>query len=87
MTIDITVPDVGEGVTEATIVAWHKAIGDSVARGELLAEIMTDKVNVEIDSIAAGTLVEILYQADDEVRIGTVIGRLESADEGGEPAR
>lgn len=79
MTIDISIPEVGEGVTEATIVAWHKSIGDPVAEGELIAEIMTDKVNVEIDSAAAGTLVEIIHGADDEVRIGTVIGRLEPA--------
>jgi len=80
MAKDIVIPEVGEGVTEATIVAWHKAIGDTVAEGELVAEIMTDKVNMEIESDAAGTLIEILHQADEEVRIGTVIGRLDSAE-------
>ncbi len=79
MTLDITVPEIGEGVTEATIVAWHKSIGDQVADGDLLVELMTDKVNIEIDSSASGQLVEILHNADDEVRIGTVIGRLDPA--------
>ncbi len=79
MTIEIIIPEIGEGVTEATIVAWHKSIGDAVAEGELIAEIMTDKVNIEIDSVGSGVLTEILHQADEEVRISTVIGRLEAA--------
>ncbi len=79
MTIDITIPEIAEGVTEATIVAWHKSIGDAVAEGELIAEIMTDKVSLELDCIANGKLIEILHEADEEVRIGTVIGRLDGA--------
>jgi pyruvate dehydrogenase E2 component (dihydrolipoamide acetyltransferase) len=80
MTIDIIIPEIGEGVTEATIVAWHKIVGDSVIEGELIVEIMTDKVNIEIDSIGAGTLLEILHEADEEVRIGTIIARLGDGD-------
>lgn len=78
MSIDIVIPEIGDGVTEATIVSWHKAIGDAVTPGELVVEIMTDKVNIEIDSTGAGRLSEILHEADEEVRVGTVIGRIET---------
>jgi len=79
MTTDIVIPEIGEGVTEATIVAWHKAIGEPVAQGELVVELMTDKVNLEVESETAGVLAEILHQADEEVRVGTVIGRMNPA--------
>lgn len=78
MLIDIHIPEIGEGVTEATIVQWHKSPGDAVASGEVVVEIMTDKVNVEVDSPGAGVLAEILHRADDEVKVGTVIGRIEA---------
>lgn len=84
MSIDIVIPDIGEGVTEATIVRWHRARGETVAAGELVAEIMTDKVNIEIDSPAAGVLAEICHGEDEEVRVGTVIGRIAPAN--GAPA-
>ena len=79
MTIEIIIPEIGEGVTEATIVAWHKSVGDAVAEGELIVEIMTDKVNIEIDSVGSGVLAEIFHQPEEEVRIGTVIARLDAA--------
>ncbi len=78
MSTDIKIPEIGEGVTEATIVAWHKVLGETVQEGELVVEIMTDKVNMEIDSQVNGVLAEILHQADEEVRVGTIIGRLNS---------
>ncbi len=79
MTTDIVIPEIGEGVTEATIVAWHKVLGETVQEGELIVEIMTDKVNMEIDSQVNGVLAEILHEADEEVRVGSVIGRLNVA--------
>ncbi|MCP5370838.1 MAG: hypothetical protein H6907_03825 [Hyphomicrobiales bacterium] len=77
MSIDITMPDVGEGVTEATVVAWLKQVGDPVAAGEVIVEIMTDKASMEVEAPAGGVLGEIIHGADEEVRIGTVIGRIE----------
>lgn len=77
MTAEIKIPEIGEGVTEATIVAWHKSTGETVEAGELIVELMTDKVNIEVDSPASGVLAEILHQADEEVRVGTIIGRLD----------
>ncbi len=80
---DIVMPELGEGVTEATIVQWLVEPGDAVARGDVLVEIMTDKVAMEIEADQDGILSEILAQADAEIRIGTVIGRLDSTPEGG----
>ena len=77
--IDILLPELGEGVTEATIVQWNYKPGDPVKSGDVLLEIMTDKVNIEVQSEHDGALAEILHEADDEVRVGTVIGRLQRA--------
>jgi len=76
MSTDILIPDVGEGVTQATIVQWHKATGARVRAGEPLVDVMTDKVTVEIECPSDGVLAEILHQADEELKVGTVIGRI-----------
>ena len=78
--IDVTMPEIGEGVTEATIVEWHVAAGQDVSIGDLLVEVMTDKVNLEVEAQAAGTITEILAKADDEVRVGATIARMKPAD-------
>ena len=57
--VDVMVPTLGESVTEATVSAWFKAVGDVVAQDEMLCELETDKVSVEVPSPAAGTLTEI----------------------------
>ena len=72
---NIVLPEVGEGVTEATVVSWLKDPGDNFAVGEVIVEIMTDKVSMDIEAEEAGQLTEILIAADQEVRIGTVLGR------------
>ena len=76
MRVDVSMPDFGNDAKEGTIVAWHKRPGEEVAEGELLVEVMTDKVNVEIESPASGTLVEILVQADDVAPVGAAIARI-----------
>ncbi|MBM7068352.1 2-oxoglutarate dehydrogenase complex dihydrolipoyllysine-residue succinyltransferase [Actibacterium sp. 188UL27-1] len=58
--VDVMVPTLGESVTEATVSTWFKAVGDSVAQDEMLCELETDKVSVEVPAPASGTLVEIL---------------------------
>jgi len=58
-TVDVMVPTLGESVTEATVSTWFKAVGDTVAQDEMLCELETDKVSVEVPSPAAGTLAEI----------------------------
>ena len=60
MRIEVKVPQLPESVAEATLVSWHKKPGDAVKRDEPLFEISTDKVDAEIPSPGAGTLLEIL---------------------------
>lgn len=70
-------PNLGEGVTEGTIVRWLKAEGEPVREGEILAEIMTDKVNVEFDSPVAGIVRTLHFPEEAVVKVGTVIALLE----------
>lgn len=58
--VDVMVPALGESVTEATVASWFRAVGDAVAQDEMLCELETDKVSVEVPAPAAGTLTEIL---------------------------
>ncbi len=58
--VDVMVPTLGESVTEATVSTWFKKVGDTVAQDEMLCELETDKVSVEVPSPAAGTLTEII---------------------------
>ncbi len=72
--MQILMPQLGETVTEGTISKWHKAVGDSVAAGEPLFEIETDKTSMEVPAVLAGVLGQILVQAGDTVPVGTVVG-------------
>jgi len=80
MKVDIKVPEVGPNVTEATIVKWCKEVKDPIQENEILVEIMTDKVNTEIESPVSGIVFEILYPKDTVVKIGEVISRIEEKD-------
>ncbi len=70
---DVTLPQLGETVTEGTITKWFKAVGDAVAADEPLFEVSTDKVDTEVPSPIAGTLSEIRAQEGDTVPVGAVI--------------
>jgi 2-oxoisovalerate dehydrogenase E2 component (dihydrolipoyl transacylase) len=76
MPTDITMPQLGESVTEGTVGRWLKQPGDAVAKYEPLLEVITDKVDTEVPAPAAGTLAEILVPEGETVRVGTVIARL-----------
>ena len=76
--VDLVLPKLGESIMEATILKWHKKIGDTIQLDETLLDIATDKVDSEIPSTTAGKLVEILYEPNSVVPIGTVIARIES---------
>lgn len=71
--IEVVMPQMGESVVEATVIEWSKQIGDSVEEDETLLEISTDKVDSEVPSPAAGTLVEIRAEADETIEVGQVI--------------
>jgi len=75
---EVTLPELGESVTEGTVTRWLKAVGDDVAVDEPLLEISTDKVDTEIPSPVAGTLQEILVQEDETVAVGAALARIGS---------
>jgi len=84
--MEILMPQLGETVSEGTISQWYKAIGDSVAVGDPLLEIETEKTSMEVPAVAAGTLAEIRAQTGDTVPVGAVVGVVaETADETASP--
>jgi pyruvate dehydrogenase E2 component (dihydrolipoamide acetyltransferase) len=76
---EITMPKLGESVTEGTIGTWHKAVGDDVAFDDLLFDVSTDKVDSEIPSPYDGKILDILVNAGDTVPVGTVLARIGAA--------
>src|SRR5579883_1459071 len=76
MATDIIVPPLGESVTEATVARWLKQPGDSVAIDDPLVELETDKVTLEVNAPASGTLAEVLVPKDGNVAVGSVLGRI-----------
>ncbi|WP_052891440.1 2-oxoglutarate dehydrogenase complex dihydrolipoyllysine-residue succinyltransferase [Thermogemmatispora carboxidivorans] len=79
MAIDIRVPTLGESVVEATVARWHKREGEQVRQGEVLAELETDKVSVEVTADHDGVLTEILKREGEDVAVGEVLAHLEEA--------
>jgi 2-oxoglutarate dehydrogenase E2 component (dihydrolipoamide succinyltransferase) len=77
---DVTLPQLGETVTEGTITRWFKKVGDSVSADEPLFEVSTDKVDTEVPSPIAGTVTEIRVQEGDTVPVGAVIAVVGEAD-------
>jgi len=80
MATDVVMPQMGESVTEGTIVRWIKKVGDKVDRDEPLFEISTDKVDAEIPSPAAGILAEIRANEGDTVAVNSVVAVIGAAD-------
>jgi 2-oxoglutarate dehydrogenase E2 component (dihydrolipoamide succinyltransferase) len=74
-------PQLGETVTEGTILRWAKAVGDSIAEDEVLVEISTDKVDTEVPSPAGGVVLEILVEEGDTVEVGTALAVIGEAGE------
>src|SRR6478735_8519990 len=85
MASEVTLPALGESVTEGTVTRWLKQVGDTVAVDEPLLEVSTDKVDTEIPSPVAGTLLEIKAEEDDTVEIGAVLAVIgEEGESGGD---
>jgi 2-oxoglutarate dehydrogenase E2 component (dihydrolipoamide succinyltransferase) len=74
MAVAVTMPQMGESVVEGTVARWLKAPGETVAKLEALVEINTDKIDTEIPAPAAGTLLQVVVDAGQTVRAGTVLG-------------
>ncbi|WP_026763564.1 2-oxo acid dehydrogenase subunit E2 [Sediminibacterium salmoneum] len=75
---ELVMPKLGESIMEATILKWHKKVGDHVKLDEIVLDIATDKVDSEVPSTVEGVITEILYNVNDVVPIGTVIVRVET---------
>lgn len=79
--IEIIMPQVGQDIPTATIVEWKKEVGDPVEKGEVVAEVESDKAVFELEADQSGVLLEILFQAGEEVEVLTPIATLGQADE------
>ena len=77
---EVTMPALGESVTEGTVTRWLKAVGESVEVDEPLLEVSTDKVDTEIPSPVAGTVLEITVQEDEDAEVGSVLAIVGSGD-------
>jgi 2-oxoisovalerate dehydrogenase E2 component (dihydrolipoyl transacylase) len=80
---EFRLPDIGEGIAEAEIVAWHIKIGDEVKEDQQLADMMTDKATVELESPVAGRVVELAGDVGDQIPIGSTLVVLDTADGAG----
>nr|MBA3328481.1 hypothetical protein [Solirubrobacterales bacterium] len=83
-TIEVTLPQMGESVTEGVVLQWHKQEGDTVRADETLVEISTDKVDAEVPAPASGTVVKIHAAEGDTVTVGAVLAEIST--DGGAPA-
>ncbi|MGZ8999020.1 MAG: dihydrolipoamide acetyltransferase family protein [Allosphingosinicella sp.] len=79
-------PDIGEGIAEAEIVAWHVKVGDQVEEDQQLADMMTDKATVEMESPVAGKILEVAGEVGDQIAIGSVLVVIETEGEAGAAA-
>lgn len=77
---ELIMPKLGESIMEATILKWHKNVGDHIKLDETVLDIATDKVDSEVPSTVEGVLTEILFNVNDVVPIGTVIARINTVD-------
>src|SRR5688572_31148235 len=80
-TYQFKLPDIGEGIAEAEIVAWHVKVGDQVEEDQQLADMMTDKATVEMESPVAGKVTKLAGEVGDQIAIGSVLVEIETAGE------
>src|SRR5690625_1457790 len=86
MSETITLPELGESVTEGTVTRWLKEVGDTIEVDEPIVEISTDKVDTEIPSPVAGTVLEILVQEDEDIEVGQALAVIGDEGESAEDA-
>ena len=82
MTIEILVPDLPESVADATVATWHKKVGDTVKRDEVIVEIETDKVVLEVPALSDGVLAEVVQAEGETVVSKQLLGKIPTAQEG-----
>src|SRR5918996_3118600 len=79
-TVQIQMPQMGESVTEGTVLEWHKQEGDHVEEGDTVVEVSTDKVDAEVPAPASGTITKLLKDQDETVQVGEALAELESGE-------
>src|SRR5580765_1140542 len=84
---EFKLPDIGEGIAEAEIVAWHVKVGDQVEEDQQLADMMTDKATVEMETPVAGKVMELAGEVGDQVAIGSVLVVIETGSDAAEAPR
>jgi multifunctional 2-oxoglutarate metabolism enzyme len=84
-TVQITMPEMGESVTEGIVLEWHVAEGDTVSEGDTIVEVSTDKVDAEVPAPADGVITKLLVSVDDEVKVGQPLAEMD-AGSGEEPS-
>ena len=75
---EFKLPDIGEGIAEAEIVAWHVKVGDTIKEDQQIADMMTDKATVEMESPVAGKVVQLAGEVGDQIPIGSVLAVIET---------
>ncbi|HEX3671555.1 MAG TPA: 2-oxo acid dehydrogenase subunit E2, partial [Candidatus Cybelea sp.] len=85
--VSVTLPEMGESVTEGSIVEWRKDVGDFVAEGDPLVEITTDKVDVEVPATVSGVVTRILAREGENVAVGSVLAEIDASKSDGKPAK
>src|SRR5688572_13137002 len=83
MSVEVVMPQMGESITEGTVSKWLKSVGDKIEKDEPILEISTDKVDAEVPSPAAGTLLEIRHQEGETVEVGTALAVIGAEGEAG----
>ena len=85
---DIVMPKLSDTMTEGRLVSWKKRVGETVRRGDVLAEVETDKANMELEAFVSGELLEIKVEAGEMASVGAVIAVIgKAAEKGGQPAQ
>src|SRR5437667_2550498 len=80
-TVQIEMPQMGESVTEGTVLEWHKQEGEYVSEGDTVVEVSTDKIDAEVPAPASGVITKLLVSPDDTVQIGQALAELDTSAE------
>ena len=80
--VKVTLPEMGESVTEGSIVEWRKRVGDQVNEGDTLVDVTTDKVDVEVPATAAGTITQLFGKEGDTIAVGATLAEIDTSKNG-----
>ncbi len=80
--VKVTLPEMGESVTEGSIVEWRKHVGDQVNEGDTLVDVTTDKVDVEVPATAAGTITQMYGREGDTIAVGAHLAEIDTSKNG-----